>query len=55
MKVEKSEKEETKGNDSKESSHNRIPNKRRIEEEKEADKDLHTTPVKRPYVQSEPK
>lgn len=55
MKVEKSEKEDSKANDSKESSHNRIPSKRRIEEEKEADKDSHTTPVKRPYTQGESK
>ncbi|XP_069683280.1 chromodomain-helicase-DNA-binding protein 1 isoform X2 [Periplaneta americana] len=54
VKVEKSDKEETKPSESKDNSHNRAPSKRRVEDEKEPEKDTHATPVKRPYIQSEP-
>lgn len=52
VKVEKGD-EEVKVSESKEGNHNRTLNKRRIDDEKEPEKDTYVTPVKRPYVQTD--
>ncbi|XP_021925185.1 chromodomain-helicase-DNA-binding protein 1 isoform X3 [Zootermopsis nevadensis] len=50
VKVDKGD-DEIKTSESKEGNHNRTLNKRRIDEEKESEKDAYATPIKRPYVQ----
>ena len=53
VKLEKGDKEEVKTSESKEGNHSRTLSKRHIDDEKESEKDIYGTPVKRSYVQTD--
>ena len=53
VKLEKGDKEEVKTSEPKEGNHSRTLSKRHIDDEKESEKDIYGTPVKRSYVQTD--
>jgi chromodomain-helicase-DNA-binding protein 1 len=53
VKLEKGDKEELKTSESKEGNHSRTLSKRHIDDDKESEKDIYGTPVKRSYVQTD--